>query len=116
MQSIGSNSSSSGALMTFQSFLNASSAPLQGPLVQGQSATSVTPVLGPLNPFPFTISDTTTILVTPGMEGATSGSTEVASTSKFVGQTPAPSSFVMLLGCVAVAGGLGARRMQRCLA
>jgi len=116
MQSIGSNSSSSSAVMTFQSFLNSSSSPLQGPLLQGESNTNITSILGPLSPFPFTISDTTSILVAPGLEGASSGSTEVASTQRFV-FTPAPSSFVMLLDCVAVVGGgLGARGLRRRLA
>jgi len=114
MQSIGSNSSSSSAVMTFQSFLNSSSSPLQGPLLQGESNTNISSILGPLSPFPFTISDTTSIFVAPGLEGASSGSTEVASTQRFV-FTPAPSSFVMLLGCVAVVG-LGARGLRRRLA
>jgi hypothetical protein len=115
MQSIGSNSSSSNAVMTFQSSLNSSASPLQA-LPQGDSSTRVIGVSGPLSPFPFTISNTTSILVLPGQEGASSGSTVVAADERFV-RTPAPSSFVMLLGCVAVvAGGLGARKMRRQLA
>jgi len=114
MQSIGSNSSSSSAVMTFQSFLNSSAAPLQGPLLQGQSDTNVTAVFGPLNPFPFTISNTTMIQVAAGMGGATSGSTEVAASTNFV-VTPAPSTIVMLLSTV-FAGGLGVCGLRRRLA
>jgi hypothetical protein len=114
MQSIGSNSSSSNAVMTFQSFLNTSPSLLQGPLLQGQSNTNITALFGGISPFPFTISNTTSIQVAPGAEGATSGSTEVAASPNFV-VTPAPSSLVMLLSTV-LAGGLGACGLRRRLA
>jgi hypothetical protein len=111
LQSIGSNSSSSTATMTFQSFLDGSSAPLQGPLAQGMSDTLVVGFPGPLSAFPFSISDTTTIHVSPGLEGSTSGSTEVGSTTKFQPPpVPEPNSSVVWIAAAVCL--IGATRMR----
>lgn len=112
MQSIGSNSSSSPSTMTFQSFLDGSGAPLQGPLAQGVSNTSVTAFSGPLGTIPFNISNTTTIQVAAGLEAATSGSTEIASSRDFV-NTPEPSSTAMVMGCLIAVCGLRASKLRR---
>jgi hypothetical protein len=114
LQSIASNSSSSTATMTFQSSLNGSPALLQGPLAQGTSDTILFPYVGPISPFPFTISNTTSIHVAPGLEGSTSGSTEVANFSNFTtSPTPEPASMIMLVGGLATACGFGAVRRRR---
>jgi hypothetical protein len=115
LQSIGSNSSSSTATATFQSALDGTPAPLQGPLAQGVSDTIVVPFAGPLVPFPFNISNTTTIKVAPGLEGSTSGSTEVSNVPNFQppGVIPEPASIVTwLLGIC----GFGALRLRKRLA
>jgi hypothetical protein len=112
LQSIGSNSSSSSATMTFQSSLDGMAAPLQGPLAQGTSDVSVTPFLGPLNPFPFNISNTTTIEVASGLEGSTSGSTEVGNSPNFFTPTPVPSSLILLLSSLIVPVGVVVARRR----
>jgi len=112
LQSIGSNSSSSLATVTFQSFLDGAPAPLQGPLAHGESNTIVAPFPGPLSTFPFNISDTTTILVSPGLEGSTSGSTIVSNTPNFF-PPPVPEPGSTLVWVVTAATVFGVAKLRK---
>jgi len=81
--------------MTFQSFLNGTPTNLQGPLAHGVSDTTITPFINPSLPNPYSISNTTKITIAAGLQGSTSGSTEVASSISLFPSVPEPASMIV---------------------